>query len=81
MAITCCDRPIRATWSFCPLCGRRISREVPCKSPKCDVLFIKSGKKEYCSVSCSGRHRAAIHYEANREIILRDRRERYRSMH
>jgi hypothetical protein len=43
--------------------GDRLRR---CPDPKCDVLFIRSGKEKYCTTGCRARHRM-------RELRQKDR--------
>ena len=44
---------------------------------RCSIIFVRSGRSEYCSRACSQRARSAANYQRHRKRILDQRRHRY----
>jgi hypothetical protein len=47
----------------------------PCRF--CERIFVKSGKRDYCSSKCAQNFRARAFYTANRDVVLERRHRRY----
>jgi hypothetical protein len=45
--------------------------------PACNTMFVRTGKREYCTTTCSANQRAKRHYDAHRDEILELRHAAY----
>ena len=47
------------------------------RCPTCRKIYVRSGRRDYCTPACSQRRRSSKHYEAHKERILVQRAEVY----